>query len=126
MVAVNNALAVDLTGQIASESFGPRMWSGAGGQPAFAVGALMARNGRSITVLPSTAQGGQVTRIVAQHAPGTIITVPRTAADVVVTEHGVARLRGRTQRERAEALIAIAHPNHRAELRRQARALYWT
>lgn len=125
MVAVNNALAVDLTGQIASESFGPRMWSGAGGQPAFAVGALMARNGRSITVLPSSAKEGTVSRIVAQHATGTVITVPRTAADLVVTEHGVARLRGRTQRERAEALIAIAHPDHRAELRREAQKLYW-
>ncbi|MBI3964457.1 MAG: acetyl-CoA hydrolase/transferase family protein [Chloroflexi bacterium] len=125
MVAVNQALAIDLTGQVASESFGPRMWSGSGGQPAFAIGSLMAKNGRSIMVLPSTAKGDTISRIIPVHDAGTVITVPRTAADVVITEHGVARLRGRTIRERAEALIAIAHPDHRAELRRQARKLYW-
>jgi 4-hydroxybutyrate CoA-transferase len=125
MVAINNALAVDLTGQIASESLGPRMWSGAGGQPSFAIGAMLSRGGRSITVLPSRAVNGTLSRIVSCHAPGTIITVPRTAADYVVTEYGVASLRGRSQRERAEALIAIAHPDFRVELGREARTLYW-
>ena len=123
-VAINNAIAVDLTGQIASESIGPRMWSGAGGQPPFAMGAFLAKNGRSITVLPSTAQGGKASRIVVQHPAGTVITVPRTVADVVVTEFGIARLRGAGVRQRAEQLIAIAHPDFRDRLREEARRLY--
>ena len=123
-VAINNAIAIDLTGQIASESIGPRMWSGAGGQPPFAMGAFLAKNGRSITVLPATAQGGKVSRIVAQHPAGTVITVPRTVADIVVTEYGIARLRGAGVRQRAEQLIAIAHPAFRDQLREEARRLY--
>ncbi len=125
MVAINNAMAVDLTGQIASESIGPRMWSGAGGQPSFAIGAMLSRGGRSVTVLPATAAGGALSRIVATHVPGTVVTVPRTAADYVVTEYGVAGLRGKSQRERAMELINIAHPDFRADLRREAENLFW-
>ncbi|MCA9823616.1 MAG: acetyl-CoA hydrolase/transferase family protein [Dehalococcoidia bacterium] len=120
MVAINNALTVDLYGQIACESLGHELWSGPGGQPEFAIGALLAKNGRSITVLPSAAKGGTVTRIVPQLEPGTVVTVPRQFADIVVTEHGVARLLGKSDRERANELISIAHPDHRAELRKQA------
>lgn len=124
LVAINNAIAIDLTGQIASESIGPRMWSGAGGQPPFAMGAFLAKNGRNVTVLPATARGGKASRIVTQHPAGTIITVPRTVADVVVTEYGIARLRGAGVRQRVEQLIAIAHPDVRDHLRAEARRLY--
>ena len=125
IVAINNALAVDLTGQIAAESLGPRMYSGAGGLPAFATGAALSKGGRFVTVLPSTARGGAISTIVATHEPGTIITVPRTLADIVVTEYGIARLKGKTQRQRAEELIAIAHPDFRAQLRKEAERLYY-
>lgn len=125
MVAINNALAIDLTGQVTGESIGPRIWSGPGGQPNFAIGALSSRGGRSITVLPSTAAGGSVSRIVPVFEAGTVVTLPRTVADIVVTEYGIARLRGRTVRERARELIAIAHPDFRAELRKEAQRLFW-
>ncbi len=120
MVAINNALTVDLYGQIACESLGHDLWSGPGGQPEFAIGALLAKNGRSITVVPSTSKEGTVTRIVPELEPGTIVTVPRQFADIVITEYGVARLLGKSDRERANELISVAHPDHRAELRRQA------
>jgi 4-hydroxybutyrate CoA-transferase len=125
MVALNAALVVDLTGQIAAESIGPRMVSGTGGQLAFAIGAALSRGGRNITVLPSTARSGSVSRIVPQFEPGTIISVPRNLANIVITEYGVAKLQGKTQRQRAEELINIAHPDFRAELRREAQRLLW-
>lgn len=124
MVAINNAIAVDLTGQIAAESIGPRMWSGAGGQLEFAIGAMWSKGGRSITVLPATARNSTVSRIVSTFEPGTPISVPRQLADYVVTEYGVASLLGKSQRQRAEELIAIAHPDFRADLRRAARELF--
>jgi 4-hydroxybutyrate CoA-transferase len=124
MVAINNALSVDLTGQIAAGEIGHQTWSGTGGQLPFAIGAFMSKGGRSITVLPSTAVGGTVSRVVAQFAPGQIVTVPRDIADIIVTEYGIAHLLGKTQRQRAEELIAIAHPDFRAELRREASRLF--
>jgi len=124
MVAINAALAVDLTGQIAAESIGPTMVSGTGGQLAFAIGANLSKGGCNITVLPSTAKGGNISRIVPQLEPGTIVTVPRTLADIVVTEYGIARLKGKSQRQRAEELIAIAHPDFRPELRTKGRSLF--
>jgi 4-hydroxybutyrate CoA-transferase len=123
MLAINNALCIDFTGQIACESIGGDMWSGPGGQPEFAIGALLAKNGRSITLLPSTGRQGALSRIVPQLDPGTVVTVPRQFADIVITEHGVARLLGKSDRERAEELISVAHPDHRAELRKQATKL---
>ena len=125
MVAINSSVAVDLTGQIASESVGPTMVSGTGGQLAFAIGANLSKGGRNIIVLPSTAKGGSISRIVPQLESGTIVTVPRTLADIVVTEYGIAKLKGKTQRQRAEELIAIAHPDFRSELRQQATKLFW-
>jgi len=125
MVAINAALTVDLTGQIAAESIGPSMVSGTGGQLAFAIGAALSNGGRNITVLLSTAREGMVSRIVPQLEPGAVVTVPRNLADIVVTEHGIARLKGKTQRQRAEELINIAHPDFRAELRSEARRLFW-
>lgn len=125
MVAINSAVGVDLTGQISAESVGPRMISATGGQAAFAIGTWLSRGGRNITVLTSTASGGKVSRIVPTLEQGTIITLPRILADFVVTEYGIARLRGKTQRERVFELISIAHPDFRKELERQAKLLYW-
>jgi 4-hydroxybutyrate CoA-transferase len=125
MKAINAAVAIDLTGQIGAESIGPRVLSGAGGQTTFAMGAGLAKGGRSITVLPSTASGGKVSRIVPLLETGTIVTVPRIASDTIITEYGVAKLKGLTVRQRAMALIDIAHPDHRAELKKKAMELYW-
>jgi len=124
MVAINQALSVDLGGQIASESIGFHTWSAAGGQPAFSAGACLSKGGRNITVLRSTAKQGTISCIVPAFEPGTIVTVPRTMADIIVTEYGVARLRGKTQRQRAEELIAIAHPYFSGWLKDEARRLY--
>ena len=125
MVAINNALAIDLTGQITAESLGPRLMSVAGGQIPFAFGALLSKGGRSVTVLPSTAKGGAVSRIMTHLPEGSAITLQRNIADKVVTEYGVANLRNKTIRQRCEELIAVAHPDFRAELRKEARRLYW-
>ncbi|HVW46337.1 MAG TPA: acetyl-CoA hydrolase/transferase C-terminal domain-containing protein [Solirubrobacterales bacterium] len=119
-VAINNVLSVDLTGQIAAESIGPTLVGQAGGQLVFVVASWHSRGGHSLQVLPSTARDGTVSRIVPTHPPGTVITTPRNVVDKVVTEYGVAELKGRTLRQRAKALIEIAHPDHRDELRRQA------
>jgi 4-hydroxybutyrate CoA-transferase len=124
--AVNNALMVDLTGQINGETIGPQIYSGTGGAFAFAVGALHARGGRSVTVLPSTSlvDGDRRSRIVSMFPQGSAVTVPRGYADIVVTEYGIARLKHRTLRERVRELIAIAHPDLRAQLRDDAARLY--
>jgi len=125
MVAINSAMMVDLTGQIAAESIGPRMISSTGGQLAFAIGAGLSNNGQSITVLPATARGNTISRIVPVLEAGTIVTVPRTLADTIVTEYGIARLKGKTQRQRAQELIAIAHPDFREELTKESQRLYY-
>ncbi len=125
MTAVNNALLVDLAGQITAETIGFRIRSSPGGQPPFVFGALQAKGGKSITVLPSVAGNG-ASRIVPVMPEGTFVTIPREFSDYVVTEYGVAKLRGRTLRQRAEELIAVAHPDHRSELRKEARRLYWS
>jgi 4-hydroxybutyrate CoA-transferase len=126
MVAINSALAVDFIGQIAAETLGERIFmSGPGGQPPFAIGAVLSRGGRSITVLPSTAANGTASRIVPKLDPGTVVTVPRVFADYIVTEYGIARLLGKSQRQKTEELIAIAHPDFRAELKSEAQRMYW-
>ena len=118
-IGMNNALSVDLTGQIASESvLGGRMINGIGGQPETHIGALYSKGGRAITMLYSTALGGAVSRIAPRLESGELVTMPRFWADTIVTEYGVADLLGKNHRERAEALIAIAHPDFRAELRK--------
>ncbi|HKS47009.1 MAG TPA: acetyl-CoA hydrolase/transferase C-terminal domain-containing protein [Amycolatopsis sp.] len=123
MVAINNALAIDLKGQVAVSSIGPRLLAGSGGQLSFHTGAFLSKGGRAVTVLPSTTSEGSVSRIVHQHPQGQVVTVPWDLADTVVTEYGVAELLGKTMRERAEALIAIAHPDQRPELEEAARNL---
>lgn len=125
MVAVNSALSVDLTGQINAESIGPIIVGMSGGQLPFAIGSNLSKGGRNISTLLSTAKGGTISRIVPQFDPGTIITVPRTLADIIVTEYGIAKLKGKTARERALELIAIAHPDFRAELKKEAERLFW-
>ncbi len=125
LISVNNALCVDLTGQVGSESVGHQMYTGTGGQTAFGVGASLA-GGKSIIVLPSSAlKGGQrLSRITPSLPPATVLTLPRTFAHFVVTEFGVAKLIGRSLRERARELIAVAHPDFRAELTAEARRMY--
>lgn len=125
MVALNNALAIDLSGQISAESVGFHLLSSSGGQTVFAIGALLSKGGRSITVIPSVAKNGTVSRIVPALEIGTGITVPRNCADYIVTEYGIAHMRGKSLRRRAEELIAIAHPDYRAELTKAAKNLYW-
>lgn len=123
IISINNGLEVDLTGQINAEAQGARMFSGPGGLLTFTIGVHLARNGRSVIVLPSTARGGTVSRIVPMLESK--VTVPHTCADFVVTEWGVAVLKGKTVRERCQQLIAIAHPDFRPELEKAARQLYW-
>jgi 4-hydroxybutyrate CoA-transferase len=125
-VAINNALLVDLGGQIAAETLGTRLMSQAGGQIPFVIGANMSKGGRSITCLPSTAQGGKVSRIVPTLPQGTVVTIQRNLADHIVTEYGVAKIKGKTLRQRAQALIDIAHPDFREELGREAAKLFGT
>jgi acyl-CoA hydrolase len=123
MVSVNTALQVDLTGQICSESLGSRQFSGTGGASDFAYGAFHSKGGRGIVALTSTAKGGTVSKIQPILTPGSIVSISRNIADYVVTEYGVAKLKDRTIRQRVENLIAVAHPDFRAELRKQADAL---
>jgi 4-hydroxybutyrate CoA-transferase len=124
LIAVNNGLAVDLTGQVGSESLGHQMYTGTGGQTAFGIGSSLG-GGKSIIVLPATAmaQGQRVSRIVPALAPGTICTLPRTFVHHVVTEYGIATLKGKSQRERAGELISIAHPDFRPDLSTAAKRL---
>ena len=124
VLAINSALTVDLTGQIAAESLGSTMISTTGGQLAFAIGASMSKGGRSIVTLHSTVKDDTVSCIVPALSSGTVVTVPRVLADIVVTEYGIAYLRGKTQRERAQELISVAHPDFRAQLNKEARKLF--
>ena len=125
MVSINTCLMVDFTGQVASESIGTDQYSGTGGQTDTAVGAKEAFDGlgKSIIACASTARGGQVSTIVPTLPAGTAVTLHRSNTDYIVTEHGVAPMRGRTVRERTQNLIAVAHPDHRGELREAAHKL---
>ncbi len=124
LVAVNAPLEVTLWGELGCERVGPRYFRGVGGQVEFVVGALLSKGGRSIHGVLSrkqTAAGGYVSTIVPEFTPPGAASISRQFADIVVTEYGVARLMGKTERERAQELIAIAHPDFRAELREAAR-----
>ena len=122
--AINNALSIDLSGQVASESIGPQQFTGTGGQTAFCIAASLA-GGKSIIAVPSSSllQDKRISRITPMLAPGTIVTTPRAFVDYVVTEYGIATLRGKNLRERAQALISVAHPDFRDELREEAKRL---
>lgn len=123
MVSINTTLQVDLTGQICSESIGPRLYSGTGGAFDFAYGALHSRGGRGIIAVQSTAKNGTVSRISPMLTEGAMVSITRNAVDNIVTEYGVAPLRGRTVRQRVRNLIAVAHPDFREELKKQAEYL---
>lgn len=120
MTAINSALSVDLTGQVAADSIGARFYSGIGGQVDFIRGAARSIEGLPVIALPSTAAGGKVSRICPVLAPGTGVVTTRGDVHWVVTEHGAANLHGRTIRERARMLIDIAHPDFRAQLEDEA------
>lgn len=116
MMAINSAIQIDLTGQVCADSIGDRIYSGIGGQMDFMRGAVRSPGGKAFIALPSTAKAGAVSRIVTRLDPGAGVVTTRGHVQYVVTEHGVVNLRGKTLRERAELLIGIAHPDHRAEL----------
>ncbi len=121
MVAINSALSVDITGQVCADSLGRSIYSGFGGQVDFIRGAARAKGGRPVIALPSTAKGGAVSRIVDTLAEGSGVVTSRADVHYVVTEYGIASLFGRSLRERARELIAIAHPDFRGELESAAR-----
>ena len=123
MTAINSAIEIDLTGQIVADSIGHRMYSGVGGQMDFIRGASLASEGRAIIALPASAQGGARSRLVASIQSGAGVVTTRAHARTVVTEHGIAELWGRSLRERARALIAIADPAFRDELEHEASRL---
>lgn len=130
MISINTTIEVDLTGQCCSESIGTKQFSGTGGQADTAIGAQYSKNGKSFIALYSTAMVKQadgskklVSKIVPTLKEGAIVTLSRNDVDYVVTEYGVAELRGRTVSERADRLIAIAHPDFRMALKRQKDAL---
>jgi len=121
MVAINSAIEVDLTGQVCADSIGPRIYSGFGGQVDFIRGAAHSRGGRPIIALPSTAKNGAESRIVPFLKKGAGVVTTRADVHYVITDHGVANLFGKNLRERAEAMISIAHPSFRGELTAQAK-----
>jgi acyl-CoA hydrolase len=123
VVSINNTTQIDLQGQVAAESSGHRHISGTGGQLQFVRGAYASRGGKSFICLGSTYDKGSArqSRIVSTLTPGNIVTTPRTDVMYVVTEYGMVNLKGKSVAERARALIAIAHPDFREPLEREAR-----
>ena len=119
VVAINSAIEVDLSGQVVADSIGFRIFSGIGGQMDFMRGAALSNGGVPVIALPSTAAGGTVSRIVSTIKTGAGVVTTRGHVHWVVTEYGAVDLLGTSLRERAEALISIAHPDFRAELRRE-------
>ena len=119
VAAINSALQVDLTGQICADSIGTTIYSGVGGQMDFIRGAGLSKGGKAVIALPSTAKRGQLSRIVPTLDVGAGVVTTRAHAHYIVTEYGVANLRGKSIRERARALIDIAHPDFREELAKQ-------
>jgi acyl-CoA hydrolase len=118
LVAVNSALQIDLTGQICADSIGHRIYSGIGGQMDFLRGAALSRGGKPILAFPSTAKNGTMSRIVWELTPGAGVVTSRGHVHWVVTEYGAVNLHGLSLRHRADALISLAHPDFRAELRK--------
>lgn len=116
VVSINSCLQVDLLGQVVSDTVGLNQFSAVGGQVDFVRGATMSRGGKSIIAMPSTAKNGMISRIVPLITEGSAITTPRNDVNYVVTEYGVAQLKGKTLKERARALILITHPKFRPHL----------
>ena len=125
MVSINSAIEVDLTGQVVADSVGYRFFSGIGGQVDFIRGASMSRDGCPIIALPSTAKKGRVSRIVPFITEGSGVVTSRGDVHYVVTEYGIATLRGQSIRERALELIQVAHPDFREQLLSRVREQYW-
>jgi len=125
MVAINSAIEVDLTGQVCAESIGGQFYSGFGGQLDFIRGAARSKYGKPIIALPSTAKDDTISRIVPRLSPGSGVLTGRGDVHYVVTEYGVAYLHGRNVRQRAEALIQIAHPKFREELHQYCEEQRW-
>ena len=126
MVSINSALEVDLTGQIVADSIGPKLYSGVGGQLDFVYGASRSKGGKPIIALPSTATpggGAQISRIVSMLRQGAGVVTTRNHVHYVVTEYGVANLYAKTIKQRARALIEIAHPDFREALEQEANEL---
>ncbi len=124
MVSINSALAVDLMGQVAATTLGPMQYSGVGGQVDFVRGCSRSNGGRAIIALPSTAAKGSQSRIVARFQPGSAVTTSRYDVDYVATEYGITKMKGKTSRQRCEALVEIAHPDFREQLREDHKKLY--
>jgi acyl-CoA hydrolase len=116
MVSINSAIQIDLTGQVCADSIGAKIYSGVGGQLDFVLGSQLSEGGRSIIALPSTALSGKASRIVSQLDSGAGVVTTRAHVDYIVTEFGIASLRGKSLRERKQALIDIAHPNFKEQL----------
>ncbi len=125
MVAINSAIQIDLTGQVCSDSLGQKFYSGFGGQIDFIRGAAHSRGGKPIIAIPSTAKNDTISRIVPTLTPGAGVVTSRADVHYVVTEFGVAYLHGKTIRQRAEALINIAHPKFRDELHEYCERMLW-
>jgi len=123
LISVNAAIEVDLTGQCCSESMGPVQFSGTGGQVDFARGAFNSPGGKSFIAFYSTAKSGEVSRVVPTLTPGAAVTTPRQEVHYLVSEHGVALLKGKSVPERAQAIIGLAHPKFRELLTHGARQL---
>ena len=124
LVSINSCVQIDIMGQVVSTSAGLRQISGVGGQIDFVRGANMSKGGRAIMAMPSTTGGGKISKIVPFLDQGSAVTTSRNDVNYVVTEYGIAQLRGKNLRQRAEELIAIAHPDFRDELRAEFRRRY--
>ena len=124
LITINATLQIDLLGQCGSESLGPVPYSGTGGQSDFVRAANRSRDGKAFIVLPSTAKGDSITRIVPTLTPGTHMSTSKNDINYVVTEFGVAQLRGKSAKQRTRELIGIAHPDFRAELTESARQMH--
>lgn len=120
LVSINAAMQADLYGQLNSSAIGTEMYSGIGGQVDFVRGASRSKGGRSVIALPSTAKGGTISKIVCRLDPGAVVTTSRYDVDTIVTEYGIAELKGLNLRQRARKLIEIAHPDFRAKLEKEA------
>lgn len=120
VVSINSAIQIDLGGQVCADSIGTKIYSGVGGQLDFVLGATLSEGGRSIIALPASAQKGAISRLVSTLDVGAGVVTTRAHVDYVITEYGIAELRGRSLAERADALIQIAHPDFREALSREA------